>query len=179
MKTEDLKAILEDGDLSLEEKTSKIQALNGVDVNAEKEKNASKIAKLEEQVTTLTNKNSELTTEASKYADYEELKEFKAKAQEKEEENRKIDFLKAQGCKYPELFAGKVDFTKGKYNDEKKTFEGLDDAVKGLKDSYKAMFEVKPGNPSINPGTDKGSNEEMSGVEKAFYNNNPDLMPKN
>lgn len=34
MKTEDLKAILENGDLSVEEKTSKIQTLNGVDVNA-------------------------------------------------------------------------------------------------------------------------------------------------
>lgn len=179
MKTEDLKKILENGDLSVEEKASKIQALNGIDVNAEKDKNASKIAKLEEQVTTLTTKNSELTTEASKYADYEELKEFKAKAQEKEEEGRKIDFLKAQGCKYPELFVGKVDFTKGKYNEDKKTFEGLDDAVKGLKDGYKGMFEVKQGSQSINPGTDKGSNDDMSGVEKAFYKANPHLMPKN
>lgn len=179
MKTEDLKAILENAELSIEEKTSKIQALNGVDVNTEKEKNAGEIAKLKEQVSTQTAKIKEMDTNASKYADYEELKEFKAKALEKEEENRKIDFLKSQGCKYPELFVGKVDFTKGKYNEDKKTYEGLDDALKGLKDGYKGMFENKPGAQSINPGTDKGSNDDMSGVEKAFYEANPHLMPKN
>lgn len=172
MKNEDLRAILENGDLSVEEKTSKIQALNGVDVNAEKDKNANEIAKLKEQVATL-------NTNASKYADYDELKEFKAKALEKEEENRKIDFLKSQGCKYPELFVGKVDFSKAKYNEDKKTYEGLDDALKGLKDGYKAMFDdAKPSAQIIEPGSGGSSAEKMSGVEKAFYKNNPDLMPK-
>lgn len=179
MKTEDLKAVLEDGKLSTEEKMSKIQAMNGVDINAEKDKQASEITKLKEQVSTLTTKNQELTTDASKYKDYEELKKFKTDTLAREEESRKAEFLKAQGCKHPELFVGRFDFTKAKYNEEKKTYEGLDEDIKSAREKYKDMFTVKPGVQVINPSGGGNSNDQLSGVEKAFYEANPHLMPKN
>lgn len=179
MKTEDLKAVLEDGKLSTEEKMSKIQAMNGVDINAEKDKQASEITKLKEQVSTLTTKNQELTTDASKYKDYEELKKFKTDTLAREEESRKTEFLKAQGCKHPELFVERFDFSKAKYNEEKKTYEGLDEDIKGAREKYKDMFTVKPGVQVINPSGGGNSNDQLSGVEKAFYEANPHLMPKN
>lgn len=179
MKREDLKTKIEE--LGLEAKSELLDYImneNGIDINTVKASHSSAIKKLEEQVKTLEAKNNELITNASKYSDYEELKEFKTKALEKEEERRKIDFLKNQGCKYPELFLGKLDFSKAKYNEDKKTYEGLDEALKNIKDGYKGMFEAKPSMQSLTPHTSASSIEEMSGVEKAFYRNNPDLMPK-
>lgn len=179
MKREDLKTKIEE--LGLEAKSELLDYImneNGVDINATKASQNLTIKKLEEQVRTLEAKNNELITDAGKYADYEELKDFKTKALEKEEENRKIDFLKNQGCKYPELFLEKIDFSKGKYNEDKKTYEGLDDILKNVKDGYKGMFETKQSMQSLTPTTSSNSAEDMSGVEKAFYRNNPDLMPK-
>ena len=54
----------------------------------------------------------------------------------------------------------------------------FDEALKNIKDGYKGMFEAKPSMQSLTPHTSASSIEEMSGVEKAFYRNNPDLMPK-
>ena len=42
-----------------------------------------------------------------------------------------------------------MDFTKGKYNAEKKTFEGLDDGVKAVKEQYKEMFEDSAPNKEV------------------------------
>ena len=125
MKRADLKAKMEK--LGMEVNNELIDFIldeNGKDIEASKKTNSSELAKLQEEVETLKTKNEELTTNASKYKDYEDLKKFKETSLAKEEENRKIEFLKSHGCKHPDLFVSKIDFTKGKYNDEKKTYEG-------------------------------------------------------
>lgn len=82
--------------------------------------------------------------------DYEELKRFKAESLEKIENDKKVDFLKANGCKHPDLIMGKLDFSKGVYDEEKKTYTGLDDDVKGLREAYGDLFEAQ-GTQKITP----------------------------
>lgn len=179
MKRADLKAKMEK--LGMEVNNELIDFIldeNGKDIEASKKTNSSELAKLQEEVETLKTKNEELTTNASKYKDYEDLKKFKETSLAKEEENRKIEFLKSNGCKHPDLFVSKIDFTKGKYNDEKKTYEGLDESLKNVRETYKDMFDLKPGAQILNPSGGHSSAEQMSGVEAAFYKNNPSLMPK-
>lgn len=180
MKRADLKAKMEK--LGMEVNNELIDFIldeNGKDIEASKKTNSSELAKLQEEVETLKTKNEELTTNASKYKDYEDLKKFKETSLAREEESRKTEFLKAQGCKHPELFVGRFDFSKAKYNEEKKTYEGLDEDIKGAREKYKDMFTVKPGVQIINPSGGGNSNDQLSGVEKAFYEANPQLMPKN
>ncbi len=117
-----------------EEAISKIMEENGNDIeNAKKP--------LQTKIDSLTAANTELTTKNDSYKDYEELKKFKEEALAKEEQQTKLDFLKSKGCKHPELFVDRVDFSKGKYNAEKKTYEGLDEALTGVKTDYAEMFE--------------------------------------
>ena len=84
------------------------------------------------------------------YSDYEDLKKFKADTEANAEKSKRIDFLKAQGCKHPELIMTQLDFEKASYDSEKKTYTGLDDAIKGLKTNYKDLFE-DAGTQQINP----------------------------
>ena len=77
------------------------------------------------------------------YADYDDLKKFKADTEANAEKSKRIDFLKSNGCKHPDLMMDKLDFSKAKYDEEKKTFTGLDDDIKNLKTSYADLFENK------------------------------------
>lgn len=82
--------------------------------------------------------------------DYAELKQFKVDTLAKQEESRKVDFLKSQGCKHPELLVGQIDFSKAKYDEEKKTYTGLDEVIKAKRETYADMFEAK-GTQEVNP----------------------------
>lgn len=86
------------------------------------------------------------------YADYEDLKKFKADTEANAEKSKRIDFLKSQGCKHPELIMSQLDFEKASYDEGKKTYTGLDDAIKGLKNNYKDLFvEAATQQVEINP----------------------------
>jgi len=75
--------------------------------------------------------------------DYAELKQFKVDTLAKQEESRKVDFLKNQGCKHPELLVSQIDFSKATYDEEKKTYTGLDEVIKAKRETYADMFEAK------------------------------------
>lgn len=147
-----------------EEAISKIMEENGNDVeNAKKP--------LQSKIDSLTAQNSELTTKIDSYKDYEDVKKSLASYKANEEKQTKIDYLKSVGCKHPELFVDKVDFTKGKYNAEKKTYEGLDDGVKVVKEQYKDMFEnndPKPNTDITLGALDNGKGKENSNFNQDF-----------
>ena len=94
--------------------------------------------------------------------DYEELKQFKADSLAKIENDKKVAFLKSQGCKHPDLIMGKVDFSKATYDEESKTYKGLDDAIKGLKETYSDVFEqgMKRLDPTPTPADNPSSDFE-------------------
>ena len=94
MKNQNLRAIIEDAELSIEDKMAKIQAINGQDVGAAISKSQDEIATLTQQLEELKTKNSELESNASKYSDYEELLNFKNGVIEKETKQQRVDFLK-------------------------------------------------------------------------------------
>jgi hypothetical protein len=91
--------------------------------------------------------------------DYAELKQFKVDTLAKQEESRKVDFLKNQGCKHPELLVSQIDFSKATYDEEKKTYTGLDEVIKAKREAYGDMFEAKGTQDVQNKslGFDKGS----------------------
>lgn len=137
-----------------EEAISKIMEENGNDVeNARKP--------LQSKIDTLTAQNTELTSKIESYKDYEEIKTSLASYKANEEKQNKIDYLKSTGCKHPELFVDKVDFTKGKYNAEKKTYEGLEEYVNGFKEQYKEMFESS--DPNLNAGNSDVTLDALGG----------------
>ena len=181
MKRSDLKSKMQELGLEVNnDLIDYIMAQNGVDIETLNSNHSTEIQTLQEQLQAKETKVQELEANTSQYADYEELKQFKANAVAKEEEDRKIDFLKSNGCKHPELFVGRMDFTKATYNEEKKTYEGLDEDLKNAKETYKDMFQVKQVvQPQVvTPSSGGSSAGQMSGVEKLFYKNNPNLMPK-
>jgi hypothetical protein len=68
----------------------------------------------------------------------------------------------------------KFDWTKATYNQEKKTYEGLEEQVKNLQEQYAGMFDVQQQQIIDSKG---GGNTitNLTGVEKHFYELNPDL----
>lgn len=118
-----------------------IMSANGADVNSLKEELSAAKTQNANSLKSIQDENTALKAQLEGYKDYEELKKFKADSLEKIETDKKVAFLKAQGCKHPDLIMAKVDFTKGQYDEESKTYTGLDDAIKGLKESYSDLFE--------------------------------------
>ena len=124
-----------------------------------------------EEFQKLKSENEELKKKIEGFEDYDELKQFKEESVAREEKQTKIDYLKSVGCKHPELFVDKVDFTKGKYNAEKKTYEGLDDGVKVVKEQYKDMFENNDSKPNTDitlGALDNGKGKEDSNFNQDF-----------
>ena len=137
MKTKDLK------ELGLtDDQIDAVMKMNGQDINNARNGALEEAKEKDSKITTLEAENAKLKEDAKQYGDYNELKEFKATAIANQEKQQKLDFLKSNGCKHPELFIDKVDFTKGKYNADKKTYEGLDDSIKNVKEQYTEMFET-------------------------------------
>ena len=151
-----------------------IMAQNGVDIETLKSNHSTEIQTLQAQLQEKDVKVKELEANTSQYADYNELKHFKEQVVMQQENERKIDYLKSIKCKHPELFVDKLDWTKATFNDEKKTYEGLDDSVKQLKTQYVEMFDVVQ--PQVVDPTNAGSTAtQLTGIEKAFYERNPEL----
>lgn len=151
-----------------------VMAQNGQDIENLKNSHTNEIQNLQNELTEKNNKISEYEANTSQYADYEELKKFKEATVQKEENQRKIDYLKTIKCKHPELFVEKFDWTKAVFNEEKKTYEGLDEQVKSYKETYKDMFDFN-NQQGVNPSTDENTGSTLTGVEKHFYGLNPDL----
>ncbi len=127
-----------------------IMSANGADVTSLKEELSAAKTQNANSLKSVQDENTALKAQLEGYKDYEELKKFKADSLEKIETDKKVAFLKANGCKHPDLIMSKVDFSKGQYDEESKTYTGLDDAIKGLKDSYADLFE-QTGTQQMNP----------------------------
>jgi hypothetical protein len=144
MKREDLKKQLVEAGIQ-EDKLGAlvdyIMSQNGADLNTLKSENETLKATHEKELETLKAQNSELTAKVDSYKDYEDLKKFKSDTIANQEQSKRIDFLKSQGCKHPELIMSQIDFDSASYDDEKKTYIGLDDKIKAIKGSYTDLFE--------------------------------------
>ena len=153
MKREELKAKLAAAgvqDDNMSEILDYVMAQNGADIQSLKTEKESLKASYDENLKKLQDENKAFKTQLDGYKDYEELKKFKADTIEKAETNKRNDFLKAQGCKHPDLIAGKIDFSKATWDEDKKTYTGLDEDIKSLKGSYADLFENK-GTQHITP----------------------------
>lgn len=167
MKTTKLKEILGNEELTLEDKVAQIMALNGQDVNAAKESSSSRVEELETEVATLKAKNSELETNVSKYKDYDDLAKFKADTLAEKENNQKKSYLESLGFKRPDLFFDKVDWSKAKYDEGKKTYTGID--VDGLKKTYADLYN-EPSQGKITFGTVGSGNQEKPNTNATMNN---------
>lgn len=149
-----------------------IMAQNGAELNSLK-------AELE---TTKTNYNDQIKgkdallrdyqTKVESYKDYEELKQFKADAIAKAENTKRVEFLKANGCKHPDLVMGKLDFSKAQYDEEKKTFIGLEANVQELKKNYADLFENKTPQ-QINPSSQAQTGNDP--FMQAYLKDHPEM----
>ena len=163
MKREDLKTRLTNAGVpedKLSEVVDYIMGQNGSDIEGLKNELATLKATHANELETFKNENKELKTKVDGFKDYDDLKKFKTETIEKAENSKKVEFLKAQGCKHPDLIIGKVDFSKAEYDEQAKTYKGLDDSIKGLKETYGDLFEgginrVDPlPKPADNPSSD-------------------------
>ena len=175
MKREDLKKRLaEDG--VQEDKISAlvdfIMSQNGADLNTLKSENEALKTSHAKEIEALKAQNSELTTKVDSYKDYEDLKQFKADTMANQEKSKRIDFLKAQGCKHPDLIMTQLDFEKASYDEEKKTYIGLNDSLKALKTSYADLFE-KSGTQQI--PTNTTPNKTGSDFYEEYKRNHPEI----
>ena len=146
MKRADIRAKFQEAGLEAEkidEIVNYIMDVNGKDVNLAKNTADEEFAKLKAENEALLKDKTELSAKIDTYKDYDLLKQFKADSDAKAEKQQKADYLKSIGCKHPDLFENQIDWSKASYDQEKKTYTGLDEVVKGLKESYKDMFESK------------------------------------
>lgn len=151
-----------------------IMTQNGIDIETLKTNHSNELQSLETQLSEAKQQLTQAEAEKSQYADYDELKKFKENALIVEENSKKTDYLKAIKCKHPELFIDKFDWSKATFNEEKKTYEGLDEQVKSFQKQYASMFEID-NQQVINPSGAGSTNENLTGVEKQFYQLNPNL----
>lgn len=138
MKTKQLKDILGNEELSLEEKAAQIMALNGQDINTAKESSSVRVQELESELEDLKAKNTELTGKVNSHKDYDELLKFKNDTLSEKENNQKKEYLTKIGFKRPDLFFDKLDWTKAKYDAEKKEYSGID--IDTLKTTYADLY---------------------------------------
>ncbi len=176
MKREELKAKLVEAGAA-EDKVSSVidyvMAQNGAEINALKEELKALKDTHTEEVNKLKEENKTLTDKVGSYKDYEDLKKFKEDTIANAENDKRIKFLESKGCKHPDLVMQKLDFSKAKYDDEKKTYTGLDEELNGLKETYKDLFEQK-GSKQMEPESDPNPNEGAFLTE--YKKRNPDLF---
>ena len=175
MKRADLKAKMQELGLEVnDEFINYIMTQNGVDIESLKTTHANELQTLQNELNGVKEELTQAKAKESQYADYEELKQFKTDTLLKVENEQKIGYLKEIKCKYPELFVDKFDWTKATYNQEKKTYEGLEEQIKKVQEQYSGMFDVQQQQIIDSKG---GGNTitNLTGVEKHFYELNPDL----
>ena len=165
--------------LNLDDSTiDQIMNENGKDINTAR---ASKDAEIESLKLERDNNLKALNDLTGKYnaqveatKDYAELKEFKAGTLAKQEASRKEDWLKAQGCKRPELLVGQIDFSKATYDEGKKEYTGLEEQIKNLKGNYTELFEA---GGTQNPNPQPRGTFQPNGGKDAYLKNNPEMAP--
>lgn len=175
MKRADLKAKMQELGIEVnDDLINYIMTQNGVDIESLKTTHANELQTLQTELNDVKTKLTQEEAKSSQYADYEVLKKFKEDTLIKVENEQKLDYLKSIKCKHPELFVDKFDWTKATYNQEKKTYEGLDEEVKKYQEQYAGMFDVQQQQIIDSKG---GGNTitNLTGVEKHFYELNPDL----
>lgn len=175
MKRADLKAKMQELGLEVnDEFINYIMTQNGVDIESLKNNHTNELQTLQTELSSVKEELTQAKAKESQYADYEELKQFKTDTLLKVENEQKIGYLKEIKCKYPELFVDKFDWTKATYNQEKKTYEGLEEQIKKVQEQYAGMFDVQQQQIIDSKG---GGNTitNLTGVEKHFYELNPDL----
>ena len=153
-----------------------IMKANGDDINSAKASAEAQTSVLKEEnekltqsVTEWTNKYNTLQNDTKDFAD---LKQFKVDTLAKQEHGRKVDFLKAQGCKHPELLVSQIDFTKAQYDEEKKTYTGLDEVIKAKREAYADMFEPKG---TQNPNLQNPEPSAEGGVLERYLKDHPEM----
>ena len=175
MKRADLKSKMQELGLEVnDEFINYIMTQNGVDIESLKNNHTNELQTLQTELSSVKEELTQAKAKESQYADYEELKQFKTDTLLKVENEQKIGYLKEIKCKYPELFVDKFDWTKATYNQEKKTYEGLEEQIKKVQEQYSGMFDVQQQQIIDSKG---GGNTitNLTGVEKHFYELNPDL----
>lgn len=175
MKRADLKAKMQELGIEVnDDLINYVMTQNGVDIESLKTTHANELQTLQTELSSVKEELTQAKAKESQYADYEELKQFKTDTLLKVENEQKIGYLKEIKCKYPELFVDKFDWTKATYNQEKKTYEGLEEQIKKVQEQYAGMFDVQQ--QQIIDSKGGGTTiTNLTGVEKAFYDLNPDL----
>lgn len=175
MKTKDLEAILENEEMSVAEKKAAIMALNGKDVNDAKDKYASEITSKDEEIAKLKGSNEELSKKVEGFADYEDLKKYKTDNEAKLVADKHLAYLKGLGFeKGADLIADKVDWEKATYDEEKKTYTGIDEEA--LKTNYDYLLSTEPEVKKVQfNGAGNGKTPKVDGVTEAFMKLNPDI----
>lgn len=168
MKTNKLKEILANEELSIEEKMAQIMALNGQDVNVAKEVQSVRVQELEAEVADLKAKNTELTSKQEGYKDYEDLKKFKTDTLAEKENNQKMAYLEKVGFKRTDLFYDKVDWSKAKYDEAKKEYTGVD--VEGLKQTYADLYSDSSNRGRVTFGNVNNSNDDKPSTNGVMNN---------
>ena len=175
MKREDLKNQLINAgvaDDKLNNLLDYIMAANGADINQYKNDLEASKTKYADDIKAKDDLIKSHEEKLKGYKDYDELKKFKEDTLFNAEKSKRIDFLKAQGCKHPDLILGQLDFEKATYDEDKKTYTGLDESLKNLKKNYGDLF-VEQKTQQIDPNTTPKSNG--SDFFEEYKRNNPDL----
>lgn len=155
MKREELKAKLVEAGVADDKMSAVldyIMAQNGAEINSLKEENKALKSTNDEANKSKDDEIKSLKAQIESYSDYDDLKKFKEDTIATAENDKRVNYLKAQGCKHPDLVMGKLDFSKATYDEEKKTYTGLDESIKKLKGDYVDLFETK-GTQQVQPGT--------------------------
>ena len=118
-------------------------AQNGAEINSLKEENKALKSSNDEANKSKDDEIKSLKAQIESYSDYGDLKKFKEDTIATAENDKRVNYLKAQGCKHPDLIIGKLDFSKATYDEDKKTYTGLDEDIKSIKGSYADLFENK------------------------------------
>lgn len=175
MKREDLKKkFIEEGvaEDKLNDLIDFVMAQNGNDLNTLKSELEASKSKYADDMKSKDETIKGYEEKIKGFADYEDLKKFKADTEANAEKSKRIDFLKSQGCKHPDLIIERLDFSKGKYDEEKKTFTGLDEDIKTLKTNYADLFDNKQPqqiNPSVKPSSIN------TDVKDAYLKDHPEM----
>lgn len=168
-------------DLGLtDEQINKVMELNGNDINSTRSTLQSEIDTLKKDKDALQTRNTELDSQIKasqeKYKDYDILAKYKADNEANILSEKRINYLKSVGCKHPDLLVKEIDWDKDGvgYDEEKKTYTGLDESIKGFKAKYGDLFESKDTpHPSVTPqGNTKGPDGDFLARYKA---ENPNL----
>lgn len=151
MKREEIKGILENAEISIEDK---IMDANGTDINLAKSSIDLSSYTSKADYESLAQKYNSLDADFSAYKestkDYASIKEKYNGLLKENELNNKIGVLNGLNCKHSDLLVDKLDWSK--YDQEKKTFD--EEYIKGVKSKYSDLFNIKDETYKPNKGVD-------------------------